>query len=94
MLGLATGWLLRTLLSAFHSPRLRLAEQAEGFVALAATSLTYGVPEPVSGYGFVAVFVCACTIRSAERSHGYHRVLHQGVRSIPVAAGADVLLLR
>ncbi|GAA3028707.1 cation:proton antiporter [Actinokineospora globicatena] len=79
VLGLATGWLLRKLFFGSRSPKLRLAEQAEGFVALAATFLTYGVTELVSGYGFVAVFVCACTIRAAERSHGYHRILHQYV---------------
>ncbi|SES45223.1 cation:proton antiporter [Actinokineospora terrae] len=79
LLGLATGWVLRRLFFASRSPRLRLAEHAEGFVALAATFLTYGITELSGGYGFVAVFVCACTIRAAERSHGYHRVLHQYV---------------
>lgn len=28
------------------------------------------------------MFVCACTIRAAERSHGYHRVLHQYVEQV------------
>jgi NhaP-type Na+/H+ or K+/H+ antiporter len=51
-------------------------------VALAATFLAYGVTELAQGYGFVAVFVCACTIRAGERSHGYHRVLHQYVEQV------------
>jgi sodium/hydrogen antiporter len=82
LVGLAAGWLLRKLFFAAPSERFRLAEHAEGFVALAATFLAYGAAEVVEGYGFVAVFVCACTIRAGERSHGYHRVLHQYVEQI------------
>jgi sodium/hydrogen antiporter len=80
--GVGVGWLLRTLF--FHNPvkSLRLAEHAEGFVALAATLLAYGVAEAVEGYGFLAVFVCACMIRAGERAHGYHRVLHQWVEQL------------
>ncbi|ONI76456.1 cation transporter [Actinosynnema sp. ALI-1.44] len=75
--GLLIGWLLGKLFFSAPSTKFRLAEHAEGFVALAATFLTFGLTELAEGYGFVAVFVCGCTIRAAERSHGYHRVLHQ-----------------
>ncbi|QFZ20181.1 cation:proton antiporter [Saccharothrix syringae] len=77
--GLLVGWLLGRLFFSAPSEKFRLAEHAEGFVALAATFLAYGVTELVEGYGFVAVFVCACTIRAAERHHDYHHVLHQYV---------------
>ena len=33
-------------------------------MALAATFLAYGAAQMLEGYGFVAVFVCAVTIRS------------------------------
>lgn len=79
LIGLLTGWMLRKLFFSVPSEKFRLAEHAEGFVALAATFLAYGLTELAEGYGFVAVFVCACTIRAAERSHGYHRVLHRYV---------------
>jgi NhaP-type Na+/H+ or K+/H+ antiporter len=82
LVGLAAGWGLRKLFFSAPSEKFRLAEHAEGFVALAATCLTYGLAELVEGYGFLAVFVCACTIRAAERSHGYHRVLHQYVEQL------------
>jgi NhaP-type Na+/H+ or K+/H+ antiporter len=82
LVGLAAGWLLRKLFFAAPSERFRLAEHAEGFVALAATFLAYGAAELIEGYGFVAVFVCACTIRGGEQSHGYHRVLHQYVEQV------------
>jgi NhaP-type Na+/H+ or K+/H+ antiporter len=82
LVGLLTGWMLRKLFFAAPSRKLRLAEHAEGFVALAATFLAYGLTELAEGYGFIAVFVCACTIRAGERSHGYHRVLHQYVEQV------------
>jgi len=78
-IGVGVGWGLRKLFFDAPSEKFRLARHAEGFVALAATFLAYGVAELAEGYGFVAVFVCACTIRAGERSHGYHRVLHQYV---------------
>jgi NhaP-type Na+/H+ or K+/H+ antiporter len=82
LVGLLTGWGLRKLFFAAPSKDFRLAEHAEGFVALAATFLAYGLTELAEGYGFVAVFVCACAIRAGERSHGYHRVLHQYVEQV------------
>lgn len=82
LVGLLAGWGLRRLFFGARAESLRLARHAEGFVALAATFLAYGLAELAEGYGFVAVFVCACTIRAAERSHGYHRVLHQYVEQL------------
>ncbi|WP_329790917.1 cation:proton antiporter [Lentzea sp. DG1S-22] len=78
-IGVGIGWLLGKLFFSAPSEKFRLAEHAEGFVALAATFLAYGVTELLEGYGFVAVFVAACTIRAAERHHGYHQVLHRYV---------------
>ena len=92
-IGLLAGWVLRTLFFAARSRRIRLAEHAEGFVALAATFLTYGLTEIASGYGFVAVFICACTIRAAERSHEYHRVLHQYVEQLERLLTVLILIL-
>jgi NhaP-type Na+/H+ or K+/H+ antiporter len=74
--GAATGKLLGVV--TFKPPgRLRaLAENREGFVALAATFLAYGIAELAHGYGFLAVFVTAVMLRHVERGHSYHRVLH------------------
>ncbi|MBY8875745.1 cation:proton antiporter [Micromonospora sp. PLK6-60] len=73
--GLLVGWLLGKLF--FRAPsQLRLARHAEGFLALAATFLAYGLVEVIGGYGFLAVFVAARAIRSAERTHEFHAVLH------------------
>lgn len=81
-MGLVTGWLLGRMFFRARAGALRLSEHMEGFVALGATFVTYGIAELLNGYGFLAVFVTACTIRSAERSHGYHRVLHEFTEQI------------
>jgi len=91
--GLLVGWLLRRLFFWTRNERFRLADHAEGFVALAATFLAYGAAELAEGYGFLAVFVCACAIRSGERSHGYHRVLHQFVEQLERMLTVLILVL-
>jgi NhaP-type Na+/H+ or K+/H+ antiporter len=80
--GLLIGRLLGWLFFRTRSEVLRMAEHAEGFLALAATFLAYGLVELVGGYGFLAVFVAARAIRAAERSHEYNQVLHDFVEQI------------
>jgi sodium/hydrogen antiporter len=93
LLGLGTGKLLGRLFFSSRHETLRLSMHAEGFVALAATFLAYGVAEMVEGYGFIAVFVCACTIRAAEHTHGYHRVLHSYVEQLERLLTVIILVL-
>ena len=91
--GIAIGWILGRAFFSGIAERLKFAEKAEGFVALAATFLAYGLAELAEGYGFLAVFVCACTIRASERSHGYHGVLHKFVEQIERLLTIVVLVL-
>jgi len=74
--GLIIGKLLGKLFFRVSNDALRLAKHSEGFLALAATFLAYGLVEVAGGYGFIAVFIAARAIRSAERSHDFHQVLH------------------
>jgi NhaP-type Na+/H+ or K+/H+ antiporter len=74
--GLVVGKLLGKLFFRARREELRLARHSEGFLALAATFLAYGLVEVAGGYGFLAVFIAARAIRAAERSHDYHQVLH------------------
>lgn len=76
-----------------HKAGLRFAESNEAVVALAATFLSYGVAEALSGYGFVAVFGCALAIRNFEREHEYHRVLHAFTQQIERLLTLVLLLL-
>lgn len=91
--GLLVGRLLGWLFFRPRSPVLRLSEHREGFVALGATFLSYGVTELVGGYGFLAVFTTACAIRAAERAHGFHNILHDFVEQIERLFTATLLFL-
>jgi NhaP-type Na+/H+ or K+/H+ antiporter len=91
--GVLVGWVLSRLFFQARSRTLRLAEQAEGFVAIACTMLAYGLTELANGYGFLAVFVCATTIRAAERAHGYHGVLHNYIEQFERLLTVAVLVL-
>lgn len=80
VIGVVAGVVIGRLLAyvAFRSSNrsLRVAERGESLLALAALVASYGVGEVAGGYGFLAVFVCALTFRSAERSHDYHAAMH------------------
>lgn len=93
VLGLGTGWLLGKLFFRATTDAVRLARHAEGFVAVAVTFFAYGVTELAGGYGFLAVFVCAVSIRSSERSHSYHQVLHDFAEQIERLLTVLLLLL-
>jgi NhaP-type Na+/H+ or K+/H+ antiporter len=93
LLGFGTGKLLSLVFFAAKGKSFRLSDHSEGFVALAATFLAYGVAELVEGYGFVAVFICAVTIRSAERHHAYHQVLHGYVEQLERLMTVVILVL-
>jgi NhaP-type Na+/H+ or K+/H+ antiporter len=76
--GTAMGWLTGRGLGflIFHSDKLGLSRLGDGLVALAATFIAYALTELVHGYGFLAVFVCALTIRAWERDHDFHDEMH------------------
>ncbi len=79
-IGVAVGFLLgrglARLVFLLPAGEGRLAQTTEGLIALAVTLLVYGATELLQGYGFIAVFVAALSIREYERKHEYHRVLH------------------
>ena len=77
--GLVIGWLTGKALGyiTFHLPRrTRLAGTGDGLIAIGITCLCYGLTEIANGYGFLAVFIAAITLRAAERSHEFHEQLH------------------
>lgn len=73
-IGVAAGWGIGRLLGAlmFRSGKLSLAGTGQGFVALGGTFLSYAGAEVLHGYGFIAVFVAALTLRGEEDKHDYH----------------------
>jgi sodium/hydrogen antiporter len=67
----------------FYLPKgTAFPETRDGFVALSATLVTYGLTEMAHGYGFVAVFVAALTMSSYEEGHEYHTEMHDFVTQI------------
>lgn len=69
--GKAVGYLIFTL-----SKRYSFLHTRDGFLAIAVTLLAYGITEMLSGYGFIAVFITAITLRHYEKGHDYHADLH------------------
>ena len=78
--GVLTGVVVGRVLAAvaFRAPRasLRIAERGDPLLALAALLTELGLSELVGGYGCLAVFVCAMTVRASDRTHAHHEVLH------------------
>jgi NhaP-type Na+/H+ or K+/H+ antiporter len=94
--GIALGVLFGRLLAylIFTLPQKRdVVAIRDGFVGVAATLLVYGVTELVWGYGFIAVFVTAITLRNYELDHKYHRKLHDFTEQIERILVAIMLLL-
>jgi len=78
----------------FHLPdQARIADTREGLAALGITLVSYGVTELVHGYGFLAVFVAAVTLRHTERSHEYNEALHSFSEQIEKLLMMFVLVL-
>ena len=74
--GRAMGWLI------FRAHRRGLSRHADGLVAIGATFIAYAATEMVHGYGFLAVFVCALTIRASERDDDFHEEMHDFAEQI------------
>ncbi len=93
LVGVGVGWVLARL--AFRSRRdaLRVAERGESLLAVAALVTAYGLGDVVGGYGFLSVFACAMTFRSAERSHDYHAAMHQVVERLERLLTLFILLV-
>ena len=96
IVGVACGFLIGRLLAylVFRLPEKRpFMEVRDGFVAISATLLVYGITEMVKGYGFIAVFIAAITLRNFELGHHYHRKLHSFTDQIERILIAVVLIL-
>ncbi|MBX9615820.1 MAG: cation:proton antiporter [Caulobacteraceae bacterium] len=74
--GKAMGWLI------FQAHHKGISRHADGLVAIGATFIAYAASEMVHGYGFLAVFVCALTIRASERENDFHEEMHDFAEQI------------
>ncbi len=89
--GVVLGWLLGKMM--FEWPRENaLAETDATLIAFAGVLIVYGLTEAVEGYGFIAVFVAALTLRRQESRHAFHAKLHDFVQSVEHVLTAILLV--
>ncbi|MCY4728339.1 cation:proton antiporter [Nocardioides sp. STR2] len=93
LVGLAGGWLLGRQAFRARSDKLRLADHGEPMLALAALLAAYGAAELVGGYGFLAVFTCAMSLRASHHGHSYQRAMHGVVERLERLMTLLVLLV-
>jgi NhaP-type Na+/H+ or K+/H+ antiporter len=88
LVGRAFGWLT------FQVPASSaLALTGDGLVAVSATLVAYALTEIAHGYGFLAVFVAALTMRESNRTHAFHCAMHDLVEQVERLAMMALLLL-
>jgi len=72
LVGAVTGWLLAKVLFSLASSDFFTT----GSIALSLTLMPYALAELAAGYGFISVFIAACTFRQQESRHHYQQILH------------------
>ena len=96
IIGFAFGYIIGRALAylIFYIPeKKKFIVIKDGFVAIATTLLVYGLTELFNGYGFIAVFVSAITLRNSHMTHRFHKNLHEFTDQIEKILVAIVLLL-
>jgi len=93
VVGMLAGRLLAWIMFDPPGPLVGIAEGAQGFVAVGAILMTYGLTEVAHGYGFLAVFVAAVTLRHSKREHSYHSVMYDFIGQIEQLLSAALLVL-
>ncbi|WP_315926954.1 cation:proton antiporter [Mesorhizobium sp. SP-1A] len=63
------GWLT------FRLPRLPLSKTDDGLVAVGVTLISYALADFAHGYGYIAVFVAAVTLRAEDRDNEFHSAM-------------------
>lgn len=75
LIGFITGWLFYKLIFKITS-KSHHSHISRGILSLALTLFPYGITELLGGYGFIAVFIAACTFSSSEEEAKYMDTLH------------------
>lgn len=94
--GTLAGWLCGRLFAWLIFVRFEgswLKNRSEAIATIGATLAVYGLTEVVHGYGFLAVFVAAVTLRQREPEHEHHEALHAAAEAVENLGSALVLVL-
>jgi NhaP-type Na+/H+ or K+/H+ antiporter len=70
-----------------------LAPVLDGWVAVGAVLLVYGLGEVAGGYGFLAVFAAGVAFRRYEHGHELHRRVHHGAEVVEKFSELALILL-
>ena len=90
--GAVAGWGIAAAIVPLRERDL-LARELDGWVAVAAVLVVYGVCEVVGGYGFLAAFAAGLTFRRYERGHELNRRVHDGAETVEKFAELAAILL-
>lgn len=90
--GVAVGYGLAAVMVPLRDRRL-LAPELDGWLAVAAVLVIYGMTEIAGGYGFLAAFAGGVAFRRYEHSHEYHREVHSGAEMLEKFSELALVLL-
>lgn len=90
--GAGAGWMLSAMIVVLREREL-LARELDGWVAVAAVLVVYGLCEVVGGYGFLAAFAAGLAFRRYERDHELNRRVHDGAETVEKFAELAAILL-
>jgi NhaP-type Na+/H+ or K+/H+ antiporter len=96
VVGIGVGALVGYGLAALAVPlcnRRLLAPDFDGWIAIGAVLLIYGVTEVVAGYGFLAAFAGGVAFRRYERDHELNVRVHEGAEVAEKFAELAIILL-
>ena len=91
-LGAAGGYAIAASILRLRERRLMI-EALDGWVAIAAVLLVYGLTEVAGAYGFLAVFAAGVAFRNYEHGHELNRRVHDGAEVIEKFCELGLILL-
>jgi NhaP-type Na+/H+ or K+/H+ antiporter len=92
VIGVANGWAAAWSVHWLRGREL-LAPAFDGYHAVAAALITYGLAEVAGGYGFLGVFVSGLAFRRYERGHELNGRVHAGAEQVEKFMELAVILL-
>lgn len=90
-IGAVVGFCLAALATRLRDRRL-LAERFDGWLAIPAVLMIYGLTETAGAYGFLAAFAGGLAFRRYERSHKQHARVHEGAEVVEKLGELAVIL--
>ncbi len=91
-LGAAGGYLIGASIVRLRNARL-MAAALDGWIAIGAVLLVYGLTEVAGAYGFLAAFAAGVAFRRYEREHEMNRRVHDGAEVVEKFCELGLILL-